>query len=246
MKRILIAFATIMCLSYIKAQLSFIVINQTNNGTITPNTVINLTTSPNNNTNITFDVKNTSTSTKKYIVKRYDALLNAGANAYFCFAGNCYGPPTMLSPYSLTLSPGTSASQLPGSYNMLTADLDEGSSLGQSIIKYTIANEDTPTDSMQFILHYNSPASVNELNIKNYFYVYPAIFNEIINVKSSFESKPKVEIIDITGKIVYKNEFIFGNDRKKYTLQTTDLNNGVYFVRISISNSSAIYKLIKE
>lgn len=246
MKRILIAFATIMCLSYIKAQLSFIVINQTNNGTITPNTVINLTTSPNNNTNITFDVKNTSTSTKKYIVKRYDALLNAGANAYFCFAGNCYGPPTMLSPYSLTLSPGTAASQLPGSYNMLTADLDEGSSVGQSIIKYTIANEDTPSDSLQFIIHYNSPASANELNIKNYFNVYPAFFNEYINVKSSIESKTTIEIIDITGKIVYKNEFIFGNDRKKYTLQTTDLNNGVYFVRISISNSSAIYKLIKE
>jgi len=246
MKKELFTFTAILCLSYIKAQLSFIVINQANSGTITPNSVINLTTSPNNNTNITFDVKNTSTSTKKYIVKRYDALLNSGANAYFCFAGNCYGPPTMLSPYSLTLSPGTSASQLPGSYNMLTADLDEGPSVGQSIIKYTIANEDTPTDSLQFVIHYNSPASVNDFNIMSYFNVYPTFFNEYLYVKSSFESKSKVEIIDITGKIIYKNEFVFGNDRKKYTLQTSDFNKGVYFVRISISNHSAVYKLIKE
>lgn len=246
MKKSLFVIATILCLSFIKAQLSFIVINQANNGTITPNTVINLTTSPNNNTNITFDVKNTSTSTKKYVVKRYDVLLNTGANAYFCFAGNCYGPPTMVSPNSLTLSPGTLASQLPGSYNMLTADLDEGSSVGQSIIKYTVANEDTPADSIQFTLHYNAPASVNELNIKNYFNIYPSVFNDNINIKTSLESKPKIEIIDITGKIVFKNEFTFANDKRKHTLQTSELNKGIYFVRISLSNVTAVYKLIKE
>ncbi|MEO0075999.1 MAG: T9SS type A sorting domain-containing protein [candidate division WOR-3 bacterium] len=229
-----------------KAQVSFEVLNTSNNGTVAPNTVINLTTSPNNNTNITFDVKNISTSTKKYIVKRYDLTLNAGANAYFCFAGNCYGPPTIISPNSLTLSPGTSASQLSGSYNMLTADLDEGPSVGQSIIKYTVANEDTPADSLQFTLHYNSPASVNELNIKNYFNIFPSVFNDNINIKSSLESKPKIEIIDITGKIVFKNEFTFANDKRKHTLQTSDLNKGIYFVKISLSNVSAVYKLIKE
>lgn len=229
-----------------KAQLSFEVLNTSNNTTVIPNSVINLTTSPHNNVNITFDIKNISTSTKKYIVKRYDVILNSGASAYFCFAGNCYGPPTLISPNSLTLSAGTSASQLSGSYNMLTADLDEGPSVGESKIKYTIANEDAPADSLQFIIHYNSPASISELNIKNYFNVYPTFFNEYINIKSSFELKSKIEIIDITGKILYNNEFIFANNKRIQTLPTSDLNKGVYFIKISIENFAAVYKLMKE
>src|SRR6478672_1398171 len=69
---------------------------------IAPNAILLYTTTPNSILTITLDIKNVSSTTHTYDVKRYDITLNkvnsdnTEAEAYFCFAGSCYGASTMV------------------------------------------------------------------------------------------------------------------------------------------------------
>ncbi|MCX8080599.1 MAG: T9SS type A sorting domain-containing protein [Bacteroidia bacterium] len=244
MKRIVFIF--LITLFGLNAQ-SFLVTNISNNSTITPNSTITVNTSPNANIKVTFDVKNTSSQTKNYIAKRYDILLNAGANAYFCFAGNCYGPSTMVSPQALTLTAGTSASQLQGQYNMLTADLDEGPAAGQSIIRYTIQNENQASDSLQFTIHYNAPSSVTENAINRNFKIYPTIFSQSFYIKSKHEySAAKIELYDITGQKVFSQYHDFSNSNDVLQVNTGNLASGVYLIKITQNQRVLTKRIIKE
>src|SRR5688572_22893890 len=108
---------------------NIVIINNANMQTVPAGGVTFLSTTAGNNTNNTYDIQNTSSSTQTYVATRYDIILNSGADAYFCFGGTCYGPGTTTSQY-LVLNAGQKASQVSGQYQMLTADLDEGPTVG--------------------------------------------------------------------------------------------------------------------
>ena len=108
------------------SQTSILLKNDGTASTLAANEIIYMDVPVETNAKVTIDIKNTSNSTKSYVAKRYDVLLNADATstaqAYFCIAGTCYGPPTMVSPTPLTLNSQQSASDLQGPYQMLVAD----------------------------------------------------------------------------------------------------------------------------
>jgi len=228
-----------------KAQPSMQLINTSNSTTITPNATVQLYTAASSNTNIIVDIKNTSSQTKSYIVIRYDITLNTGASAYFCFAGNCYGPPTIVSPVGLTLTPGQSASQLSGSYNMLYVDLDEGPTVGYSLVKYTIRNETNPSDSIQFVMRYNSPSGFTEETKIASLTMYPTLVKNIFCIQSDKYTEGLLEILDLTGKVM-SSERIFLTAGRKYIKDISSLQQGIYFIRFSDKERTLFKKFIKE
>jgi hypothetical protein len=230
------------------AQNTILIKNAANSQSIAPNSIIEMATTANANHQITFDVTNTGSTQQTYKAKRYDVTLNAGADAYFCFAGTCYGPSTLVSPDNLVLNAGQSASQLAGNYNMLVADLDEGSTVGLSVIKYTFFNVNTAADSVQLTVRYNgAPTNIKEngLNIQHVMLSpNPASQNSILNIKASGNSSAKISIYNSLGSIVSEEKAELIKGENKINLSLSNLNSGIYFVNIENNTGKLTKRLI--
>ncbi|MEI8137677.1 MAG: DUF4465 domain-containing protein [Bacteroidota bacterium] len=74
------------------------------------------------------------------------------------------------------------------------------------------------------------------------FNVYPNPFNSAITISVENESLVNVKILDVTGKIVFENEFT----EMQSTLNLEVLESGIYFLQITSNNKKAIKKLIKN
>jgi hypothetical protein len=215
------------------AQPSLQITNTGNNQTVPANGIVFLSTTPSNNTNLTFDVKNTSASTKTYVAVRYDAILNSGATAYFCFAGTCFGPGTVVSG-NLVLAPGQSASQVAGQYQQLSTDLDEGGSAGLSHIKYSFKNINTPSDSIQMNLRYNDPnAGVKESNAsiaKFEVYPNPAVNEVNIRLNISKAQTSSVRVLNGLGQVVITKNVSLNAGSNTVQVDTKLLPSGNYYI----------------
>jgi hypothetical protein len=247
MKKILLS-AFILCGMATNAQSTLVIKNAANANTIAPNSIIEMATTANTNHQITFDIMNVSGSSQTYKAVRYDLTLNSGAVAYYCFAGTCYGPSTIISPDQLTLSAGQSASQLSGNYNMLVADLDEGPNVGLSVIKYTFFNIANSADSVQLTVRYNGgPTSIKE-NIINLQQVNlspnPASQLSVLKIKSADNSNAKISIYNSLGALVMTEAVDINKGENKINLQLSSLNNGIYFVNIENETGKITKKLI--
>ena len=219
---------------------------------LAPNTVIDLTVAVTDNVKFTFDVKNISGSTKEVSAKRYDAVLNPGSSqaamAYFCFAGQCYGPGTPVSPNTLTLTPNQHASDIPGSYQMLVADLDEGDVVGYSLIKYTFFDKNNPNDSVQASLRYNNTVtrlsdiskSVQAMSL----YPNPCEGNSslMLNVHSAFNAK--LRVFNTLGDMVSEQNLNLNQGQHKVELNLDQMSPGVYLVNLRSGESTMTKRLV--
>lgn len=229
------------------AQTSILVTNTGNTQTVAPNGVVFLSTTATNNTNLTFDVKNTSASTQTYVAVRYDAILNSGAAAYFCFAGTCFGPGTVVSGY-LVLAPGQSASQVTGQYQQLSTDLDEGPSVGLSHIKYSFKNVNAASDSVQINLRYNDPtAGVKESsNAVVRFDVYPnPAVNEInVRVNTIKAQNSSVKVLNGLGQVVITKSVSLNAGSNTVQIDTKQLPTGNYYVTYDSGEKMVTKKVV--
>lgn len=219
---------------------------------IAPNTVINLATQPETNVKYTFDLKNTSASTQTYTARRYDILLNTSnsqdnpvATAYFCFAGNCYGQPTFISPYNLVLTPNQRASDIPSDYQMLIADLDETTDIGQSIVRYTFKNVNNAADSIQVTIDYNNAiwlgVKENTKSVSAFRLMPNPSSNGLVSIKSDNDFS-KVEVINQLGSVVLNKAVTSLNGR--VDLDLSAFAAGVYYVRINNGDRTSTQKLV--
>lgn len=256
MKKSLLILISFFCLKGF-SQSSILLTNITNTASpiaLSPNGIVSATTAAASQTKLDFDVKNTSAATKSYHVKRYDIILNAVsststiADAYFCFGGNCYGSSVILSLQSLTLTPGQSASELQGTYNMLTTDLDEASAVGYSLIKYTVFNTANVSDSTQISIKYNAPSGVSELNSNalSSFEIFPnpATDVTVLKVNSQKAMDAKVIIYNALGAIVSEQPVAISEGKNKLEISVNDLSSGVYFAQIKMANGTVTKKLV--
>jgi hypothetical protein len=213
-----------------------------NNATLTVNTF------PTTNVKITFDVKNTGPTTQTYTAKRYDRILNNTpadtAVAYFCFGGLCFGSSVIVSESNLVLTPNQKASEVPGQWQMLVADLDECSDIGYSLVKYTFANINVASDSVQVTIQYNSPSVGLKENAKSNLKV--SVFpnpsaNGIVTVKGDAEFT-KVEVINQLGSVIVSKAA--GNTNGVTSLDLSDVAPGVYFIKVFAGEKSHTEKLV--
>jgi hypothetical protein len=253
MKKSLLILISLFCLKGF-SQTSILLSDVTTSVTIAANSIIVATTTANSTTAHEFDVKNTSASTHFYNVKRYDVVLNSVAStttmadAHFCFAGSCYGSNVVLSPSSLTLTAGQSATQMQGTFNTLTTDLDEATASGYSYVKYTVYNVASPGDSIQFSIKYNATAGVSELNNNalSSFEIFPnpATDVTVLKVNSQKAMEAKVIIYNALGAIVSEKPASILEGKNKLEINVNDLSSGVYFAQIKMANGTVTKKLV--
>lgn len=253
MKRIFFFICSFLVLKSM-GQTSFIVSLLNSTVAINSASIIYTTTTAENTTDITFDIKNTSNSSKSYRVKRYDLILNTASSstavARFCFAGNCYLSSTIISPTVLTLMAGQSATSLQGANQVLDCNLDEASLKGYSLVKYTIVNSVLASDSMQFSLRYNDPNApvLIKETFKNstVFDVYPnpAVDNVVLKINSQKTVFSKLSIFNALGALVLEKEIFVSEGKNNFELDLTNLSSGIYVVSIKTGAITSTKKLI--
>ena len=71
--------------------------------------------------------------------------------------------------------------------------------------------------------------------------------NELnIHVNSSVNTPATIELIDMLGKIHYSGVELFTSGDNKININTQQLNNGIYFVRVNINGEVTTQKIIKR
>jgi hypothetical protein len=230
------------------AQSSIQVSNHTSSVVLTPNSTVTMSTIAEDVVKVTFDIKNTSATTKHYKARRYDLLLHATptstASAYFCFAGTCYPADTDIASTSLTLSAGASASEIQDEFQMLEADLYEAETMGYSLVKYTFFNVDDVADSVQITVQYNDlttglPGRSNDRDKR--FVLYPNPSQNGIVFLSPSVTYDRIEVLNILGAVVYSRNSA-GPDSNRLNLK--ELPAGTYFVNIHKGDYYSTHKLV--
>ena len=253
-KKIILPFITLFVSNQILSQNTILLTNNGTAATLAPNEVIYMTTQASSNTKVTIDVKNVGNSTQSYIAKRYDVLLNtvntSTAVAYFCIAGSCYGPPTIVSPTPLTLNSMQSASELQGQYQMLVADLDEADAIGESHVKYTFQNTNNANDSVQISIKYNAvPAGIKNTKITESNLVIspnPTIDDLNIFLNSDQNIQTDLTIYNSLGQIVFSKKEQLNLEKNNIRIDVATLSKGVYFVTLQTVNSSVTKRFVKN
>lgn len=219
---------------------------------IAANGTVQIYTAPEVNFKVTFDIQNTSATTKTYTAKRYDVLLNSNqpvsattATAYFCFGGYCYGRTTTISPNNIALDANEKASQKPGDYWTLIADLDEAQDVGLSLVKYTFMNVNNNADSAQVTIQYNDVwTGVKEASANSAlkFGIFPNPSNSgIVTLKGDVDFT-KVEVINQLGSVILSKNQTFVDGKINLDLSTSA--PGVYFIKAYSGNKSRTEKLV--
>lgn len=231
MRRILSVIALFICVCSF-AQTSLLVTNASNSQSVTPGQIFTVTTAPNATYATLFNVTNAGSATHTYIAYRYEVISSStGGFSSFCYAGGCYGPPAYISAMQ-TLTVGQSASDIAGSFQMMSVDYEEGTSSSYSFVKYTIKSIDTPGDSIQFAYKYNSPNGIHELKRMNaHFNVWPNPATEhlAIQLDDQREINGEVFLVNMLGQRI-KN--IKVNKASIISLNVSDIPKGIYFISI--------------
>ncbi len=222
----------------------------TNNFAPLVGTTIDLTTSAADETDIDIDIKNVSSVSKNYIVKRYDIMLHTitttTADAHFCFNLSCY----LASTYTAgptNLGPGVSTSDLQGANQYITAELVEASTVGYSVVKYTIMETSNHADSVQLTLRYNFFTGINEAtNTLSSLELFPnpATDVTVLKVNSQKAMDAKVIIYNALGAVVSESPVAITEGKNKIEVNVDQLNSGIYFAQIKMANNSVTKKLV--
>lgn len=85
---------------------------------------------------------------------------------------------------------------------------------------------------------------ITELLKQNDFMLYPNPAKSVLTIKSTLEGSASMDydVIDVLGKTVIKNE----TTNLNFNINISDLNSGIYFLRLKINNSIVVKKFVKE
>ncbi|MCK5846226.1 MAG: T9SS type A sorting domain-containing protein [Bacteroidales bacterium] len=190
---------------------------------------------------VALTVKNTSSATITYKVKRTDISLVSGSSASFCWE-QCYPPSTYISPNGVAIAAGASSN--PG---QLQADYKDKDNEGSSIVAYTVFDETDVNDSMYFIVKYtitdNTSINDNKNSLKySNAYPNPAKDYFIIDYNFNNASIAKIELLNVLGSIVLTQEISTIENMAK--IKVSNLNAGVYFYNIIVDGNRVESKKI--
>jgi hypothetical protein len=235
------------------AQTSIKLFQKNSTVSVTPNQTLLAVTSPTTLITITLDVQNTSVVSHSYSTKRYDMVINSvdatdKAIPNFCFAGQCYGTGTMISPFQLELKAGERSNEVFGdtAFFSLDADLIEASVKGYSLVKYTVYDEFNVNDSVQFTVQYNTPTTgIKESGKKaSKLDIYPNPVKDIAYLTYNASTSSRLTLINSLGEVVYQKEISEGKNTISIDLQ--NLSAGIYIAQLKEGDSITTKKLIVQ
>lgn len=85
--------------------------------------------------------------------------------------------------------------------------------------------------------------SSNSFENNNFISVYPVPSKGIFNVNYGTTTPEKIEVYDLTGKIILTKESFSSEETM---LDLTSVSNGIYFVKIQFENQNVVKRIIKE
>ncbi|NJM26138.1 MAG: T9SS type A sorting domain-containing protein, partial [Bacteroidia bacterium] len=171
------------------------------------------------------------------ILRRIDTQIGTSQSNYYCLDNTCMDQ--RIADYIIRLEAGQSLSSL-------QVALDAGLSPGVSSVKYQVHNRATPTDIVEFEVHFavdERPArpSIYSSKVITVQDVYPNPVTDQANVDYRIASdrvKAKLVIHNILGNQVA--EYDLPAYENKLKVRTDELNAGVYFYTLYVDNEGVM------
>ena len=235
--------------------------------TITNGSFLNETTTPSGVTTTRIKFRNTSALTQTYTVSRTilfnNPTLNVSCGSFFPYTYFTFGytafPPctntitsadyTILGPANSSVSPfdNSCANGNPFQFN-----LEEGSSIGQYLVRYKLQNVNNGNDTLSFIVNYNSALGLNQSPSQLSFasvYPNPAQNNATIEFDLNKAVQITIKIYDQLGSLTYHSPSHSFSQGKQF--QTIDLSSypaGIYFISVTDEENTVLIlqKLLKN
>ncbi len=244
MKKILLIILVLVTgLSTLNSQTSIELTNGSAGGLILNNSVITEDVVTGGQSHVYIQLKNISATSKTYALKRTDVILNAGADASFCFGGGCFPPTTTMTPAANYLTLNANQSDAPQSLYY-----DENVAAGYSEIKYELFDVNNPSDVLTFTFKFN-PLLASVKNNASLFssvsdvYPNPSINQAHIAINSTaYIANASMIIIDALGSIVSQKNIALSVGKNQVQLDSENLPSGIYFVSISSSKHTKVIK----
>ncbi len=177
-------------------------------------------------------VNNTTAHPISVMLKKVYIQMVPGVVNGMCWGGLCT-PGFEIGPGEIPAS---------GSSTEFHYDYNPAGQTGISIIRYVFWVDGTPSDSVSIRIKYKHPENVGikEIN-ENYLFTnaYPNPANNLTTINYNFSSditNASIVIYDLLGKKV-KSELL-SNSQGKVTINTNDLNNGIYLYSLVLNGRS--------
>lgn len=97
-------------------------------------------------------------------------------------------------------------------------------------------------DDIRVDINNNIYAGINEYTLDNAFVIYPNPASNKVNIQLNKFNAATVEITNQLGQIVKSLQLESNNE----TIDISDLNSGIYFVKTTSENKTSVKKLIKD
>jgi hypothetical protein len=239
MRKILLIISSLFIgFSNANSQTSIQLSNNSAGGIILNNDIIYEDVTTGGQSHIYIALKNIGSSQKTFALKRTDVVLNAGADAYFCFGGQCFPTTTTMTPADsyVTLDPD----QLDTPQSLY---YDENMTEGYSEIKYELFDVNNTSDLLTFTFKFNPLlASVKNntslLSSISEIYPNPSINNAQITLNSKVNTKEAtINITNSLGAIVSTKNIPLSVGKNVINLNFDNLSSGIYFATISYMNT---------
>ncbi|MFZ4399812.1 MAG: T9SS type A sorting domain-containing protein [Bacteroidales bacterium] len=205
-----------------------------NGNLLTNNQVLNITGGVNELINLPLHVKNTSSSTINVKLRKIEHTLVAGSENAFCYAEQCW-PPTVYESPNFSVIPGNTID------TSFLADYNAKGGSGTSIIRYVFFNIAVASDTVSVIVNYTTALGLNDIK-KSEVYISEVFPNPASNVANFTYALPKqtvsakIVINNILGSVVTEVEL--NEQSGKKSINTSDLNAGIYFYSLIVNNKS--------
>ena len=191
------------------------------------------------------NVKNISSSTKAYKMKKYVDIINTitpesdFAQASFCFAGVFHPFGIFISIWELTLNANEDGD---GIGNPTSIYYEEATLAGYSSIRYQIFDVNNPSNNIEFTLKYNDPFASIKTNPSLTYQV-----SDVLPNPSSSKATINIDVLDNTNNVTIFITNIFGKieslktinllvGKNEINLDSDNLSDGLYFVTLNINN----------
>jgi hypothetical protein len=242
-KLLLIASSLLIGLTNLNAQTSIELTNNSTGDPITNNIVFTEEVTTGGQSHVYIQLKNISSSTVVYGVKKYDITINAGGDAYFCWGGQCFPTTTTITPAinQVTLTAGQT-------YAPQSFYYDETISEGYTEVKYEVYDVNNTSDAVTFTFKFNPTlASVKDngslFSSISDVYPNPSVNKAQIIVNSKVNNNnASISITNALGSIVSVKNIELSAGKNTIHLDSENLNSGIYFATISSGNNKIVKK----
>ncbi len=241
-KLLLFVFSLMIGLANFNAQTSIQLTNNSTSNPITNNSVILEDVATGGQSHVYLQLKNISSSSVTYAVKKTEIVINSGADAYFCWGGQCFPSSTTVTPVAnyVTLTAGEV-------YAPQSFYYDENATEGYSEVQYELYNINNANDAITFTFKFNpNLLSVrdngNLLTSISDVYPNPSASKAQIMVNSKINTNTSVSIINALGSVISVKNIELSAGKNSIHLDSENLNSGIYFATISSGNTKIVKK----